>query len=71
MDFISGFLNVNEISFIMVIVNRFTKYAAFVPTPTTCIAEKAAELYLRHVMKHFGIPEDIVSDRDARFTGWF
>lgn len=55
----------------MVLVDRLTKYAVFVPTLATCIVEKVAELFLRHVVKHFGVPEDIVSDRDACFTGRF
>lgn len=71
MDFLSGFPKVNEMSSVLVVEDRFTKYAIFIPAPATCTAEKAAELFLRHVVKFFGVPEDIVSDRDARFTGRF
>lgn len=68
MDFISRFPKVKYMSSVMVVVDRFTKYAVFVPTPVTCLTEKTAELFLRHVVKHVGVLEDIMSDRDACFT---
>ena len=39
--------------------------------PSTCTAKVAADLFYRNVVKYFGLPEDIVSDRDSRFTGLF
>ena len=39
--------------------------------PSTCTAEVAADLFYRNVVKYFGLPEDIVSDRNSRFTGLF
>ncbi|KAI4325929.1 hypothetical protein MLD38_031290 [Melastoma candidum] len=71
MDFISGFPKVNELSSIMVVVDRFSKYDIFVAAPHTCMAEVAAELFHKNVVKNFGLPTDIRSDRDARFTGRF
>ncbi|KAL6350633.1 hypothetical protein AAG906_025563 [Vitis piasezkii] len=32
---------------------------------------EAIKLFFNNVVKHFGLPKDIVSDRDARFTGQF
>ena len=45
-------------------------------TPSTCIVEVATDLFYKNVVKYFGLPEDIVSDRDSRFidqfwTVWF
>jgi hypothetical protein len=71
MDFIVGFPKVDGMNTIMVVVDRFTKYAVFVAAPTVCTAEVAAELFYRNVVKYFGVPSDIVSDRDVRFTGRF
>lgn len=65
MDFISGIPKFNDISVVMVVVNRLTKYAIFILTSVTCLAEKAAALFLHHVVKHIGVPQDIVSDRDS------
>ena len=39
--------------------------------PSTCIAEVATDLFYKNVMKYFGLPKDIVSDRDSQFTSWF
>ena len=71
MDFIVGFLKVDGMNTIMVVVDRFTKYAMFVAAPTVCTAEVAAELFYRNMVKYFGVPSNIVSDRDVRFTGKF
>ncbi|RVW72817.1 Transposon Ty3-I Gag-Pol polyprotein [Vitis vinifera] len=37
----------------------------------TGFPKKAAKLFFSNVVKHFGLPRDIVSDRDARFTSKF
>ena len=71
MDFISGFPNVDGKRSIMVVVDRFSKYAVFVPAPNACPAEEAAKLFLTYVVKYFELPREIVSDRDTRFTGRF
>ena len=34
-------------------------------------AEEVAKLLFSHVVKHFGLPKDIVSDQDIRFTCHF
>ena len=39
--------------------------------PSTCTTEVAADLFYRNVVKYFGLPKDIVSDKDSRFTGQF
>lgn len=71
MDFIVGLPKVGEVDAIIVVVDRFSKYATFVPAPRTVTAEETAQLFFKHVVKHWGLPRDIVSDRDSRFTGNF
>ncbi|CAL5371561.1 unnamed protein product [Camellia sinensis] len=71
MDFISGLPKVNGMRSVMVVVDRFSKYAVFIPAPHACPADVAADLFYKYVVKYFGLPEDIVSDRDTRFTGRF
>ncbi|RAX29328.1 UNVERIFIED_CONTAM: hypothetical protein DQE83_28155 [Escherichia coli] len=53
------------------VVDRFSKYAVFMAAPHACPADVAAELFFKNIVKYFGLPEDIISDRDARFTGRF
>ena len=71
MDFISGFPKVDGKASIMVVVYRFSKYSVFVATPELCSSEIAVDLFYKYVVKYFGVPADIVSDRDTRFTGRF
>lgn len=56
---------------IIVVMDRFTKYAVFVPILVVCLVEKVIELFLRYVVKHFKVLEDNVSNWDARFTRQF
>ncbi|XP_075092575.1 uncharacterized protein LOC142172786 [Nicotiana tabacum] len=72
---ISGFPKVNGFSSNMVLVDRFSKYAVFIAAPTECPSNVAAELFFKNVVKYFGMPKDVISDRDAWFTaayryGW-
>ena len=71
MDFITGFPKVRDFKFVFVVVDRFSKYVVFIPAPDACPAEEAARLFFSNVVKHFGLPRDIVSDRDTRFIGKF
>ena len=71
MDFISGFPKVDDKASIMVVVNRFSKYSIFIAAPELCSSEVVADLFYKDMVKYFGVPADIVSDRDTRFTGRF
>ena len=71
MDFIMALPKVDGYGSIMVVVDRFSKYAVFVAAPPTCSADHVAQLFVKNVVKYWGLPETIVSDRDPRFTGRF
>ncbi|CAL1380625.1 unnamed protein product [Linum trigynum] len=71
MDFIIGLPKVEGCGSIMVVVDRFSKYGVFIAGPKDMTAEDAARLFFKHVVKYWGIPVSIVSDRDGRFTGKF
>jgi hypothetical protein len=70
-DFIIGFSKVDGMNTIMVVVERFTKYAMFVAASTVYTTEVATKLFYRNVVKYFGVPSDIVRYHDVRFTGRF
>ncbi|KAL4298133.1 hypothetical protein GQ457_12G013670 [Hibiscus cannabinus] len=59
MDFIIGLPKVDDFSSIMVVVDRFSKYATFIPASKVCPAEEAARLFLKHVVKYWGVPKTI------------
>ncbi|RVX00707.1 Transposon Tf2-12 polyprotein [Vitis vinifera] len=71
MDFIIGLPKSEDSGSIIVVVDRFSKYATFIAAPTDCTAEETARLFLKHVVKYWGLPKFIISDRDPRFTGKF
>jgi hypothetical protein len=52
-----------------VIIDRFTKMARFLPLPKEDkTVTDLAIIFAREVWRHHGIPTDIISDRDSRFT---
>ncbi len=55
----------------MVVVNQFSKMAHFIPTKESVTAQEMRRLFLTHVFKHHGLPRDIVSNRDPKFTSKF
>src|SRR6202000_3307385 len=56
---------------ILVVIDRLTKMATFIPTVGTLDAQGLARLYLLHIFSKHGIPSDIVSDRGTLFTSNF
>jgi hypothetical protein len=56
---------------IVVFIDRLSKMVHLVPTTTKVTGEGTAQLFFDNVFKLHGLPRDIVSDRDSRFTGKF
>ena len=53
----------------MVVVDRFTKMAHFISLPTDATAKDLADTLLKEVWKLHGLPSEIVSDIDTKFSG--
>ena len=49
---------------ILVIVDRLTKMAHFIPTTEKTTAEELARLFRDNVWKLHGLPESIISNRE-------
>lgn len=71
MDFIVQLPESNGSTAILVVVDRLTKMAHFIPTTDNVDAEGTVALFLKHVFSAHGLPDDIVSDRGATFTALF
>ena len=56
---------------ILVVVDRLTKMALFIPTTKSMAAPEVASLFLQHVVRPHGLPDMMVSDRDPVFTSHF
>ena len=70
MDFFIGLPKSEGHGSIIVVVDRFSKYAKSIATLIGCIAEETMtmRLFLKHVVKYWGLPKHIISDRDLCFT---
>jgi hypothetical protein len=71
MDFIEGLPISDHCSVIVVVVDRLTKYAHFFPTKHPYTAQSIAQLFLDNVVKHHGMPQTVVTDRDPIFLSRF
>jgi hypothetical protein len=71
MDFIEGLPRSGAANCIMVVVDKFSKFAHFVPLLHPFSASHVAQLFLDHIYKLHGMPTHIISDRDRIFTSLF
>ena len=71
MDFISALPKSEGCGSIMVVVDRYSKYATFIAAPTDCKADEVARLFVKHIIKLWGVLKGIVSDRDSCFIERF
>ena len=55
----------------MVVVDKLTKVAHFIPLKTTHRAADVVDIFLKEVARLHGIPKTIVSNRDPKFTSNF
>ena len=71
MDFIDGLPLSKGYNVILVVVDRFSKYCHFLPMVHPYTAATVAKTFMDNVFKLHGMPNSIVSDRDAVFTSRF
>ena len=68
-DFITHLpMTVDGYDCIMVVVDKFSKRAHFVPTTSVATAEDTAHLFFNTIWRAHGLPAKIISDRDSKFT---
>ena len=60
-----------EFNLILVIIDRYTKMARFLPTRSDTTAPEFVELFYRKIELKYGAPTGIVSDRDSKITSKF
>jgi hypothetical protein len=72
MDFVMGLpLTSHRHNVILVIVDKLTKSAHFIPVSDTYDVIDVACMFISEVIRFHGLPKKIISDKDSRFTSRF
>jgi hypothetical protein len=70
-DFIEALPWMHDKSVILTVVDRFSKYAHFIPLAHPYSTEIVAQAFFSNIVRLHGMLESIVSDHDAVFTSTF
>jgi hypothetical protein len=71
MDFMVNLPPSRGFDAIMVVVDRFSKMAHFIPTKESATTQEMGRLLFMHMFKHHGLPKDILLNRDPKFSSKF
>eukprot|EP00253_Pinus_taeda_P033985 PITA_33985 len=72
MDFITGLPRTKKGNdSMMVVVDKLSKVAHFIPVQSTYKAVQIAHLFMQNVFRLHGLPKVIISDRDVKFISTF
>jgi len=68
LDFVEGLPRSGFANCILVVVDKFSKFAHFIPMKHPFTALTVAKVYMDNVYKLHGMPSSLISDRDRIFT---
>jgi hypothetical protein len=68
LDFVDGLPQSAGFTSVLVVVDKLTKYAHFLPLAHPYAAAQVAQLYIDNVFKLHSMPTALISDRDSVFT---
>ena len=71
MDFIEQLPKSDGYTDILVVVDRASKQAIFIPCHNTITSEQLASLFVIHVFSKHGVPQHVTSDRGSEFVSQF
>ena len=71
MDFIEGLPRSGAANRLMVVVDRFSKFAHFIPLLHPFNAQQVAQAFLDNTYRLHGLPTHIISGHDRIFTSVF
>ena len=68
MDFITDLPKSEENNAILMVIDRLTKMAHFIPCTKVINARQFSELFIREIFRLHGLPKDIITDQGLVFT---
>src|SRR5260370_39669345 len=71
LDLITGLPRSQGQDAILVVLDKLTKYALYIPTVTTLSQEGFTSLFVQQVVQWFGLPLEMIADRDAHWAKSF
>ena len=74
MDFVTDLPPVEGFNAIFVCVDKFSKFTRIIPCSVgegQLTAVEVAWLFFLHIIRLFGVPDQVLHDRDPRFTSSF
>jgi len=71
MDFIEKLLSSSGFNIILIIVDRLSKQAIFIPTHDTITSVELAHLFVIYVFSKHKVPSYVTSDRSSEFVSHF
>jgi hypothetical protein len=71
MDFIEGLPLSSNANSISVVVEKYSKFALFMPLRHQFSAASVAKVFMDNIYKLHGLPKSIILDRDRIFTRKF
>lgn len=71
MDFVEGLPRSGSANALLVVVDKQSKFAHFIPLHDPFSAATVARLFMDNIYRLHGMPLAIISDRDRIFTSTF
>ena len=71
MDFIEQLPSSSGFTAILVVIDRLSKQAIFIPTHDTITSPELAQLFLLHIFTKHSVPMHVTSDRGSEFISHF
>jgi len=71
MDFITCLPLSHKYSNIMMVIDKLSKFPHYIPLKSRFNSQMVATTFIQHIVKLYGFPKTIVSDRDRVFISNF